>query len=291
MRKFCLGIIGRCLACQPWTPIPDLYHRQLKLMLQEQENILLSVSIAGRSDLEPYARMKILHKKKLLDGVLYSARYVQGREPFLCSEKDDFGKSSYSLNPIFFKRFFRKKKTSYNGCDSVQYAFRARRSRDSHDLLDIPPAEEKQLNTSNRKLLGIPLHKVNLLIGKLCGLNSWVIAPEWLYFEKLRILCLDLKIPLFVLGPIPGVKNLENRNNQLLWQQMQKESKRKLLKHHIPNYFLHSLNDEKGKPLHKKDQGHLNAEGHAYLARELYPIISPWVKSILNAKDIQKSYL
>ncbi|MBI5345840.1 MAG: hypothetical protein HZB76_01675 [Chlamydiae bacterium] len=287
MDKFCLGIIGRCLALQPWIQISDLYHRQLKNML-EKDGIILRVSLAGRSDLEPSERMRALHTKKSLDGVLYHMRHVDMHpKPLLYRTVDPLGKFRYSLPPNFFKRILSKKKTVYIESNAVQAALSMRKNKDSQDLFDIPP-EQLVIKTLPRKFLGVPLHQVNLWAGKLCGLNTWALADEWTFFERLRTLCLELNIPLFVLGPIPSVDMLETENF-FLFQQIRKIIETKLSSQDIPYYFFYSLHDEMGKAIHKKDRSHLTPEGHSFLARELYPIISPWFKSILSAKQLKKS--
>ncbi len=281
MDKFCLGIIGRCLACQPWMPPSDLYHRRMRTMLQERDGITLQVSLSGRSDLEPYERMCVLHTKKPLDGVLYHMRHVT-EQTLLYSSRDSLGQLRYSLHPYFFKRFLTKQQLVYDDGDAVRIALSMRKNKDSDDLFDVPPPP---CQPSTRKLLGIPLRQVNLWGGKICGLNAYAIAKEWIFFERLRCLCLKLNIPIFVLGPVPTVEMLEEEKKSLLLEQVRRFTEPKLSKYDIPNYFLHSLRDEVGRPLHKADRVHLASEGHAFLAKELYPVISSWIRSILSGNQ------
>lgn len=280
MDKFCLGIIGRCLACQPWMPPSDLYHRQLKIMLQERDGITLHVSLSGRSDLEPYERMSTLHTKKPLNGVLYHMRHAL-EQTLVYSRRNPSGKLRYSLHPYFFKRFLAKQQPVYEDCNAVGLAQSIRKKKDSQNLFDIQPPM--------RKLRGISLRQVNLWAGNLCGLNTHVIANEWIFFEKLRGLCIELNIPLFVLGPVPTVEMLETKKKSLLWERKRKFAETVLSRHDIPYYFLDSLQDELGMPIHKGDRVHLTSEGHALLARELYPVISPWIKSILTINQVKNA--
>lgn len=278
MDKFCLGIIGRCLACQPWIKIPDLYHRQLKIMLQEQAGITLRVSLAGRSDLEPFERMKTLYRKNSLDGVLYHMRNINGQLLFY-SKQELSGKRRYSLHPDFFKRFFAKIPL-YDGCQAVHEALLLRKKSDSHDLFDLPPAEL----SIPRNFFGIPYRQINLWAGKLCGLNNWAIRKELIFLDRLRRYCLEMNIPLFVLGPISQADMLGIKRKLCLLEQLQKVGGNYLSKHHVPYYFMQSLLDEMGFPLYKRDQIHLTREGHAFLAKQLYPIISLWIQSIFISK-------
>jgi hypothetical protein len=283
MDKFCLAIIGRCLSFQPWIDISDLYHRQLKSKL-EKDDILLKVSIAPRSDLSPYERLKTLYEKKPLDGVLYHMPLIEPNQMLFYSKRDEWGKISYSLHPYFFKRFFAKEKIVYNISDAVHAAIKFRKKNDSHDLFEdpLPPVYY-------RKFLGVPLHKLNLKAGKLCGLNRWKAANELSCFEKFRTLCLDLKIPLFVLGPVPLVETFKKKDNYRVFQKTKKNYQRQLLSLKIPSYFLNTLHDERGNLLFKKDGQHLNTFGHTFLANELYATFSSWIKSIKkqNEKLIQ----
>jgi len=278
MEQFCLGIIGRCLACQPWMQLSDLYHRQLKIILKERDGITLRVSLSGRSDLEPYERMRILHTKKPLNGVLYHMREAP-EQPLLYSRRNPTGKRRYSFHPCFFKHFRAAQHPIYEGGDAVRFALSKRKNKDAHKLFESPLVKSK--------FLSISLRQVNLLAGKLCGLNTDAIVNEWIFFERLREYCLELKIPLFVLGPIPSAEILEAKNKSLLWERMRNFAVTELSRYEIPYYFLHTLQDEIGRPIHKGDRVHLNPEGHALLARELYPVISPWIRSILRATYTQ----
>ena len=275
MDKFCLGIIGRCLSFQPWINISDLYHRRLREMLEKQDKIVMRVSIAPRSDLLPYERMKILYKKKKLNGVLYHMRNI-GNQPFIDFDIDNFGKRKYFINPYIFK--WSKEEIKYKNCDAVQIALSIRKKKDDHDLFDIPPQNSD--NIGQRNFLGIPFRKINLLVAKLCGLQKRAMINEYNYLERVRKLCLELNIPLFVLGSIPSIEILKTRRK--LFKKMQKYTEKKLSKHEIPSYFFQSIYDEKGRSLYKKDQMHLTLEGHSFLAKELYPIMSIWMKLILK---------
>ncbi len=258
----------------------DLYHRQLKVLLQERDGITLRVSLAGGSDLEPYERMRILHTKKPLNGVLYHMRHDAAEEPLFYKRRDSSGKLRYSLHPFFFKRFLPKQHPVYKDINAVGLALSRRKNKDSHNIFNIPPPID--VPAQPRKLLGIPLRQVNLWAGKLCRLNAHEISNEWIFFEKLRCLCLELNIPLFVLAPIPLVEMLETKKKSLSWEQKCRFVETKLSKYDIPYYALHSLQDEKGIPLHMRDRMHLTSEGHAFLARELYPAISFWIKSVTD---------
>lgn len=275
MDKFCLGIIGRCLSLQPWTPISDLYHRQLKIKLK-QDDILLQVSLAGRSDLVPYERMQILHKKKPLNGVLYHMPLIEPTQTLFYSKEDHLGKRCYSLHPYFFKRFFVKKEI-YRAHDSIHMVLSYRKNRNQHNFF-----EEAPQTCHFRKFMGIPLHKVNLLAGKLCGLNRWDLQYERECFEKLRKLCLDLNIPLFVLGPMPKMDTFKEKYKLRAFQKIQKFYQKQFAKHEIPYYFPDSIYDDRGNSLYKKDEVHLNSLGHSFLAKELYPIFVLWIRSILE---------
>lgn len=281
MDKFCLGIIGRCLSCQPWINTSDLYHRQLRDLLEKNNNIIMRVSIASYSELEPYKRMEILYNKKTLDGVLYFMRSVLN-EPLL----NHLGKYRYSLHPNFFKLIFAKKKIVYSeDINVIKNAFRIRKLKDSHDLYDNPISQSSNI-PSQRFIFGISLRQLNFLAGRL--LNPMKIATELYYFERLRKFCLEKKIPLFVIGPITDVKNLINKNSLSLLKKMEKKFQKKFKKHQILNYYLYSLTDEMGQTLYKKDQQHFSFNGHAFLARQLYPILSVWMKSILDEKKTKK---
>jgi len=282
MDKFCLGIIGRCLACQPWMPSSDLYHRQLKVLLQERDGITLRVSIAGRSDLEPYERMRVLHAKKPLNGVLYHMRHTPEHLLFY-KRQDSSGKLRYSLHPYFFKRFLAKQQPVYKEFNAVGFALAMRRNKDSQNIFNIPPPIDS--SSRPRKFLGIPLHQVNLWAGKLCGLKTHAISNEWDFFERLRSLCLELNIPLFVLGPIPLFDMLGSKKKSHFWEQKCRFAEIKLSKYDVPHYFLRSMPDEKNMPFYTNDQAHLTADGHAFLAKELYPEISLWIKSIKNNQN------
>jgi hypothetical protein len=274
---FNLGIIGRCLSCQPWIKISDLYHKKLKEMFLKIDGINFRVSIASHSELEPCERLKILYTKKPLDGILYHMRLCMP-QVVLYSKKDESGKYSYTLNN-FFKQFLDKDKLRYSmDNDVIQRVIKLKLNRDLHDMFDL--VKDTPLE---RKFFGIPLHKLNLLAGKLCGINSWVIKNELRYFERLLNYSLELKMPVFVLGPIPEFHNLQIKNLNMQ-KKMERIFKKKILECDIPNYFLNSLYDENGSILFKKDQEHLSSEGHAFLARELYPILLPWIRSILKNK-------
>ncbi len=277
MNTFRLGIIGRCLACQPWMQPSDIYHRQLKVMLQERTGITLRVSIVGNSDQEPCDRMRVFHTKKPLNGVLFHMRHAtETQEPLLYKKRDSSGKLRYSLHPQFFKRFLKKEKPIYKDFNAVGFSLSVRRKNDLHNFFDNPPGVYPPCH--GRKFLGIPLRKMNLWAGNLCGLNTPPILNEWSFFENLRCLCEELNIPLFVLGPLPTAKMLETKKEYLRWERKCKIAEKKLSKMNIPHYFLRSFNgtDEN----YKIDKSHLTSKGHSFLANSLYPSISSWIKSI-----------
>jgi hypothetical protein len=272
MKKFNLGIIGRCLSCQPWINPSDLYHRQLKKKLQEKDNIIMKVILASNSQLEPQIRLKNLYKKKQINAVLYSVRLIE-HQPILFSYKDKFGKYTYELNPNFYKRFFLKNKIIYNGIKAIDINNHWWKEEDEHEnFLEIP----------KRKLFNIPLRNINLFIAKLCNINSLEIAKELYFFEKLYQECLNLKVPLFILGPIPSIDIYYKKKNFLFFEKFQKAIQKQLLKNNISNFFFNSYLNEKKESLYKKDKYHLNSKGHTFLAEELYPIFSSWIKSNIN---------
>jgi hypothetical protein len=275
MKKFNLGIIGRCLSCQPWINPSDLYHRQLKRKLLEKDNIIMKIIIASNSQLEPQIRLKNLYKKKQINAVLYSIRLIE-HQPILFSNKDKFGKYTYKLHPNFYKRFLLKNKISYNGIKAIDVNNHWWKEEDEHEnFLEIP----------KRKLFNIPLHNINLFIAKLCNINSLEIAKELYFFEKLYKECLNFKIPLFILGPISSIEIYNNKSKFIFFKKYQKAIQKQVLKYKVPNFFFNSyLNEknEKKESLYKKDKYHLNSKGHTFLAEELYPIFSSWIKSNFN---------
>lgn len=277
MNQFRLGIIGRCLALQPGMPLQNLYHRQLSALLQERDGITLRVSLAGRSDLEPSERMRALFAKKPLDGVLYHMRRLP--EPLLfCSRRDHSGKLRYSLHPLFLKQFCPLRRPVYENSQDVIAIVSSMRKNPPHDLFDIPPSPPQL-----RIVFGVPLLRMmNRWAGKICNMDLCIFANEWFFFERLKSFCCEFNIPLFVLGPIPTVDMLATQKKTRIWKNKCKCIETGLLRDDIPNYFLHVLHDDSAAPLFFRDQIHLNAQGHAFLAKELYPLMAPWIRSSLT---------
>lgn len=281
MKNFNLGIIGNCLSCQPWINVSDLYHRQLKIKLLQQDNIHLKVHIAGNSNLEPRKRFEELIRKQTLDGILYVLRSAYPKQ--LIYFHKDLNKKPFITFDFFNYLFFKNKIIYSEHPNVIALALKLRKQKDMHDIY----LEDSQKdNPPKRKFLGIPLNKMNFLVAKYLGLDSLVINNELEYLLKLYRCCLNKKIPLFVLGPIPDLKKLKDKNNFLFLKKMQKKLLSKILKMNIPNYFLSTRFSEEGNAFYKKDLAHLSVEGHAFLAKELYPIICPWMKKVLIEKNI-----
>ena len=167
--KFCLGIIGRCLAFQPWMAISELYHRKLKQMLFERENIHLQTSIAGNSTLSPVCRLQTLSQKKPLDGVLYHMRHFNHSHSLLVRRGYKF-----SLNPLLTSK-------EYKCSNAVHFPLSTRKSNSFLSSFDEELTEQKK-KSFPKNSLGL----INLLAGKLCGLNKISIKQEWIFFENLR---------------------------------------------------------------------------------------------------------
>jgi hypothetical protein len=271
MNKFNLTIIGRCLSCQPWINPSDLYHRKLKILLKEKNNINLKVQIASNSDLEPHIRLKNLYKKTKIDGVLYHFKLIEP-QPILYSKKDSFGKHTYKLHPNFFNRFL-KDKMIYSACEAIDIKNHWWKKEDEHENF-IPPLK--------RKLFNICLNDINIFIANFFKISNLEIASELYFFEKLHKECLNLKIPLFVLGPIPSIEIYNKKRNFLFFDKFKKNIQKQLFKNNISNFFFNSPYNERGESLYKKDKYHLNFKGHNVLANKLYPTFSSWIKSNIN---------
>lgn len=271
MSRFNLGIIGRCTSLQPWTHPKELYHRQLRSLLKERDGIYLDINLAANHYLAPHERLHILYKKIPLDGLLYHMRFLP-KHPLLQTRRDASGKLHYSFNPLFHSR----NSYSYQEIPIINSAL-VRRSEDLHQQLPI--------QIPFRTFFGIRPREINFLAGTLCRLNSWVIKNEWFFIDKLRTLCIELKIPLFILGPIPKVEYNKREEPFLVSNPKRKWVESRLTKLKIPHYVLHDLYDKEGMPLHKPSRMHLSVAGHAFLAKELYPIITPWIQSILASKN------
>lgn len=268
MDKFNLGLIGRCTALQPWIHPSELYHRRLRTLLKERDGIQLDVHIAGNSCLEPSERLHTLHQKSFLDGVLYHMRYLTPHAMFN-STRDSSGKLSYSLHPQFFNR------SSYFFDEVPYFTARAvRKIQDAHTHPSIPNLE--------RKFLGLSLRKINLLAGELTGLNAFLVENEWFFIDKLQKLCIELNLPLFILGPIPRTKITKAGEQYLTSFPSRKNIETKLSKRHIPHYIIHDLYNKMGVPIHKGNGTHLSPEGHAFLSQELYPLLLPWIQSRMS---------
>ena len=276
-KKFTLGIIGRCLACQLWTHPSDLYHRKLRTSLKENDQITFRVSIAGRSDLEPAERLKILVQKKPIQGVLYHMRHFAGEQRLVNPKKSSPEKKGYHLNPLVYKYFSTKKETSYRDPNWVESQTILKRDRYAKCPFDTPPEKEYRFKT---KFLGIPVGKINLILGKFCGLNHLAFESEWTFLERLRRVSLELALPLFVLGPIPRVDALDTKKRADLWKEKCSIASSRLTKYKIPSFFLDSIETELRNSIYMKDEIHLTPEGHRYLATKLYPLVSNWIQSI-----------
>lgn len=284
MNEFHLGIIGRCMSLQPFMSLNNIYHRRLRVLLQEKERILLRVSLASHSHLEPRERFQLLFPKKRIDGILYHMRPIVGDQPLIYRKKSPSEKTRYFFNPLFFNLFQRNRFYSYQEGDVFGDCIKYRKTPNSVDIFDLPPQKEvenKQISYW-KKEFRIQRKKWNLRIGRLCGLNRIFLDQEWFFFTRLQELCLEQQIPLFVLGPIPNVDMFEDLSKNRLIQYYNKIFSSELTRSGVSHYFLHSPFDDEGCSIFKRDRAHLNERGHAFLAQELYPILLPWITTHLR---------
>lgn len=279
VREFRLGIVGRCLALQPYMKLSDLYHKQLKKMLEEKDEIRLRVSLAKNGHYKPIDRLKELLTRRPIDGVLFHLNHPALNLPLFIRNKKAPHKLRFTLNPLILEFFFRKKERAKLKKESLYQWIKYRRNPGPIDYHDIPPQiEEKLRNLSPCWQRAYTARKYfNFFLGRLFGLHFLALREIRESLKEVQSYCTLHNVPLYILGAIPELGVLQDQKKRTKALHVYKKYSKLLVQEDVPFYFLQSYENASGEHLYKKDQIHLNEAGHIFLANELYPRFSKWI--------------
>jgi hypothetical protein len=268
MPEFRLGIIGGCMSHQPGIPMSKLYHRQLAQMLRTNDGVQLRIKIAHRFEANYQDRLIDLINHNSLDGVLLHSRVMFIRKAGLFATYTSEGATHYVIHPFLFRRqeFGKWMEFETQNFDNSFVIF-SRKAPIQNTFGNAVPGI---------RIGGLRLRGLNQVIGMLVGLDKWAIEDEMFEITGFNQICLEKRIPFFVLGPTP------HAHLNHLCRKMSGALEIRLPTMNIPFCRIENITGINGAPMQLNDGMHLTVDGHHFVAEQLYPLIAPWIKIITN---------
>lgn len=241
-----IGIIGGCMTCQTDIKLSQLFYRALSANFLEKDDIRCLVSLRYYNEY-----FRIPEKAEHLVKYVKPERIILQIRPAPFIMRSEFliqdYRGGFLINPLVCSKNLEKTETILGTKDPV--------------IL-----QEDKLKGFYNNLIILPLLKHNIRIGNLFSLKKNALKSLSDYIISLDQLCKENHISLYLIGTINSYT--EKHNDLLSW--MNEEIKKLAEVKEIPYLDIFTLMNDNKDQYFGPDRFHLNAEGHALVARMLY---------------------
>jgi hypothetical protein len=266
---FQLAILGGCMTHQPSIPFNALYQRRLARVVQAQTGIRLRPHVARGFGLDFGQRLDALQERFELDGVLLHLRVMITKRARVVARVRTPDGPHWRLHPALLTR-------RHSG-PAIE-ALRADETAGEDGAAEADVRAERQESRRGKWIGGSSLREVGSAIGAAAGLDRWAADDEIHRLAGFVADCERRKLPLFVLGPTPLVRQ---RWAAKSISRLNEAIERYCADIQLPHALIPATNDELGRPVVKGDGVHLTIDGHQYVADRLIASgFTDWVRRL-----------